>query len=348
LLLVFPDAQEAEAIRTAFHDAAPDSQIHTATDLATAAAILRSEPVSVVVGAAQVGDHRLTEVLTDDGSDFPVVVVVDEGDEQRAMAAQAAGALDWVARSDSLAEALPHIALGAAREWREFGLRRAAEEQLRHADRLALVGRVAAGVVHEVGTPLNVIRMRAQLLQMDPAGLEEAVSVIVEQSDRIAEMLQRTLVLARKRLGGPRPIDLLDVAVRAESLLAPTLRRSHVTAEVRGSPAPVLGDPGELLQVALNLLTNAMDAMGDGGSIHVIASGTETTATLSVRDTGEGVAPEHIPHLFAPFFTTKDPGRGTGLGLAVCAEIAARHGGRITVESVPGQGSTFKLELPRR
>ena len=344
VLLVLPQA-EAQAATEAFAVAAPECTLIAVSTVDEALSLVQEGPVSVVVGSAEPQGKSLAGTLSE-VIDVPVVVLVDEGDERQAMRAIADGALDWVARSDSVAEALPHIALGAVREWREFGLRRAAEEQLRHADRLALVGRVAAGVVHEVGTPLNVVRMRAQLLQMDPGHLREATEVIVEQCDRIAEMLQSTLVLARRNSGKRQPVDLADVARRAASLLAPTLGRRHVTSQVEGDSAVTLGNRGEILQVVLNLMTNAMDAMPEGGRIDVLTTVRDGLATLSVRDSGVGVAPEHLPHLFAPFFTTKEPGRGTGLGLSVCAEVAREHGGRITVASVPGRGTTFVVELP--
>ena len=124
------------------------------------------------------------------------------------------------------------------------------------------------------------------------------------------------------------------------------MKRGHVTASVEGESAWVSADAAELLQVVLNLLTNAMDAMESGGEIDVLVAAQADTASLSVRDSGRGVAAEHLPHLFAPFFTTKEPGRGTGLGLSVCAEIARGHGGRITVASVRGRGTTFVMELP--
>lgn len=345
VLLVFHDDEVAAVARRSFEAACPEARLIHARTVAEAERALQAQPITVAVGALRLDDGVLTD-LVGIHADVPLVVLVDEGDEVSGVQAVAAGALDWATRTEALLASLPDIALGAAREWREFGLRRAAEEQLRHADRLALVGRIAAGAVHEISTPLNVLRMRAQLLALDPSALDEATQTIVEQADRIQALLRRMLALSRRTGQGRQPVDLQQVVQSALDLLGPAFRTAQVRVQLEGAPAVVDADPSEILQVVLNLLSNAADAMPAGGTITVHTAVEGGLARLAVRDTGDGIAPEHLPHIFAPFFTTKDPGCGTGLGLSVSAQIAADHGGRITAESRSGEGATFRLELP--
>ncbi len=342
-MLVLHDEGVAESARVSFQRACPTARLIVTPSLASAAAIMSSEPLTVVLGALELADGQLTDLVSIN-AEVPLVVLVVPGDEGSGVEAVSAGALDWASLTDATLQSLPDIALGAAREWREFGLRRAAEAQLRHADRLAMVGRVAAGVFHEIGTPLNVVRMRAQLLALDPTEVEEATRTIVEQSDRIGGLVQSMLALSRREASGRRTTDLRALATSAQKLLWPTTK---ATIEVQGDPVIVDVDPNQILQVVLNLLTNAIDALGPaGGVVRVTSSRDETTARLEVADSGQGIAPEHLPHIFAPFFTTKDAGQGTGLGLSVSAQIASDHGGRITAQSRFGHGATFILELP--
>ena len=346
MLLVFDDHELAAAARASLQQSCPDARLFVTSSLARAAEVMASEPLTVALGALRLVDGRLTDLVSVN-VEVPLVVLVEPGDEAAGVEAVSAGALDWATLTDATLQTLPELALGAAREWREFGLRRAAEAQLRHADRLALVGRVAAGVLHEIGTPLNVVRMRAQLLALDPSEMEEATQTIIAQADRMSGLIQSMLALSRRGDAARQPVDLLTLATSAQKLLRPTAKTGQVTIEVRGDSVLVNADPNQLLQVVLNLLTNAIDATGPGGgAVHLISSQDGAMARLAVADGGAGIAPEHLPHIFAPFFTTKDPGRGTGLGLSVSAQIAKDHGGRITARSRHGEGATFTLELP--
>jgi len=260
------------------------------------------------------------------------------------------------AMSDELAEANARVA-------RETAARIATLEQLRHADRLTTVGTLASGVAHELGTPLNVVVARAEMIGSGEATADEAreyAGIIVDSAHRMTRIIRQLLEFARRR--GPRKenSDLAAVVEHALELLRPLAERQRVmlTAERTGGPHEATIDTAQIEQALTNLVVNAMQAMPGGGPVRVTVGrerakppadhgGTEGEwLTVRVRDEGQGIAAEHMPHIFEPFFTTKDVGRGTGLGLSVAYGIVRDHGGWIDVRSQPGHGSTFSLFLP--
>ncbi len=240
--------------------------------------------------------------------------------------------------------------------------RRQVEVELRNAERLAGLGRLAAGLAHEIGTPLNVIIGRAESLQRSgPAGDAAArhLGIILSQSDRISHIVRDMLVFGRM---GPRRQIETDVRVPIRAvldLLAPRLESQGVRLESTFDEhlPTTLADPDHLQHVFLNLATNALDAMPRGGRL-VVAAGAARAAqperaeaprdcvTVTFTDEGEGIAPEVLKHVFDPFYTTKDAGRGTGLGLSVAYGIIEEHGGWFEVRSRPGEGTAFRVYLP--
>ena len=240
--------------------------------------------------------------------------------------------------------------------------------QLRHADRLATVGRLAAGLAHELGTPLNVVHARAKQLSAPASGDLSAEEVrakgriIVEQTDRMTRLIRQLLDFARKREMKPTETDLRSLVTRVVALLEPIARKRSVSLEVTGGEAPLasLVDPEQMTQVMLNLVMNAVHASA-GGQTVTLALGRgravpppedgraeQLCARIDVRDEGSGIASEALPHIFEPFYTTKDVGEGTGLGLSVAYGIVKDHGGWIDVSSRPGEGSVFTVWLPER
>jgi len=256
---------------------------------------------------------------------------------------------------DHLAEANRHII--AATEARV-----AAVEQLRHTDRLATVGQLAAGVAHELGTPLSVVSARAQLIsstEIPRAGVVTNANIIIEQADRMTEIIQQLLDFSRRRSVKLGLASLQHIVARTLDLLSSVAERAHVAVHCAASVAPLLAyvDQNQLQQALTNVALNAIQAMPDGGDLRVGigrqsarppgASGTESTFLfISVEDAGKGIPTEQMAHIFEPFFTTKAVGEGTGLGLAVAHGIVAEHGGWITVESTVGKGSRFVIFLP--
>ncbi len=236
-------------------------------------------------------------------------------------------------------------------------------EQLRHADRLATVGQLAAGVAHELGTPLNVVTQRAKMIatgEVQGAEAADGARIVFEQSQRITGVIRQLLDFARRRSPTKAPQDVRSIAEQTTAFLAPLARKSSVEVQMKLPEAPVVCDvdSGQIQQVLLNLMMNGIHAMKRGGTLHVevdtarvvppadVGGIANDYIRVRVRDTGAGIAPENQARIFEPFFTTKDVGEGTGLGLAVSWGIVREHEGWLEVESQVGQGSTFAVFLP--
>ena len=230
------------------------------------------------------------------------------------------------------------------------------QRRLGRAERLALPGRVMAEVAHEVGTPLHSVAGHLELLRKDlpPAVMTDDVArrltIIETQVTRVIDIITRLLDVTRHASGEPAPVDLERLARDTADLVRPALMSAGVTLDVRGEPhlPRVHGRSDQLQQVILNLLTNAIDATPPGGRIDVITRrpAGHGEVEIAVADTGRGIAPAVREKIFEPFFSTKEPGRGTGLGLFISAEIVREHKGRIDIDSVEGRGSTFRVFLP--
>ena len=229
------------------------------------------------------------------------------------------------------------------------------ERELQRADRLATIGALAAGLAHEIGTPMGVIRVRAEALQNDEtmsADSRVKLGIIVRQIDRIARIVQMLLDYARKSESHKAICDLRTIAERAITLLEPEAARRGVrtVARLGENPLMVNCDADQIEQVFVNLIMNALDAMNRGGGTLRVSANSEknnksSRAMLAFEDTGAGVAPEHEDRLFTPFFTTKEPGKGTGMGLAVSQSIVREHDGEITF-STNASGSRFVVAIP--
>lgn len=230
------------------------------------------------------------------------------------------------------------------------------ESQLSQAEKMSSIGLLAAGVAHEVNTPLAVISSYAQMLHKHINGDERLTSLldkITRQTFRASEIVNNLLNFSRTGGGEFSEISVNKVISDTLALLEHQLKTARVKVEadlLQGLPS-IHGNAGKLQQVFLNLFLNAKDAMaGNGGTLRVeTANG--AGVSVSVSDTGTGIAPEHIQKIYDPFFTTKvtpreGQPRGTGLGLSVTYGIIQEHAGKIRVESHPGQGTTFHLEFP--
>jgi PAS domain S-box-containing protein len=230
------------------------------------------------------------------------------------------------------------------------------ESQLSQAEKLSSIGLLAAGVAHEVNTPLAVISSYAQMLTKQINGdakLGALLDKITRQTFRASEIVNNLLNFSRTSATEFSDVDLNKVVSETLTLLQHQLKTSRIKVETNlyeGLPL-IHGNSGKLQQVFLNLFLNAKDAMaGSGGTLH-IQTANGTGVQVSISDTGAGIAPEHINKIYDPFFTTKatpreGQSRGTGLGLAVTYGIIQEHAGKIRVDSVPGKGTTFQLEFP--
>jgi signal transduction histidine kinase len=225
------------------------------------------------------------------------------------------------------------------------------ERRLVQADKLSSIGLLAAGVAHEVNTPLAVISTYAQMLAKQVSGDDQKSKLlekIAKQTFRASEIVNSLLNFSRTSPTEFVDVDLNRVIRETLTLVEHQLQKASVEVKLSLDPSlpPVKGNSGKLQQVFLNLFLNARDAMEKGGILAVKTWETNGTAHLDVADTGQGIAPENLARIYDPFFTTKAAKKGTGLGLSVTYGIIREHGGAIEVESELGSGTRFHVELP--
>jgi PAS domain S-box-containing protein len=247
--------------------------------------------------------------------------------------------------------------------WSDITTLAEVQEQLARSRRLATIGQLAAGVAHEINNPLAAITTCAEAtlrdIKTDPATARAAeerqwdyyLEEIVRQALRCKQITRGLLDLSRQKRARRDPVDLNRVVAQAAQLFERRgLEEGGVRFEVEADPAvgEVATDEAMVRQVLDNLLANALDAVGEGGTVRVSTVLDGERVRVEVADTGPGIPPETLARVFDPFFTTKDPGRGAGLGLAISLTLAEALGGALTVESKPGAGSRFRLWLPRR
>jgi signal transduction histidine kinase len=238
---------------------------------------------------------------------------------------------------------------------REAENRLALERELRHTERLASVGRLAAGIAHELGAPLNVIDARAEqlLARADAAPEKRAknLTIIRAQTERISKIVRQLLTLARPYDFRRAPVELgAALAATLEQIVANARRQKVEIHFTRAADLTVSADRDYLGQVLLNIAMNALQAMPEGGSLTASTGTADRSGTsfafARISDTGTGIAAENLEKIFDPFYTTKDIGQGTGLGLAVAYRIVEEHGGTIEAENNPAGGATFTVYLP--
>ena len=314
------------------------------TALATASMVLISGVVVLVFGVWLVG--RPLGLLADKANR------VGQGDLSGPLSLSQRDEIGELAREvNAMCERLVEA---NAKTERETLARIAALEQLRHADRLITVGRLAAGIAHELGTPLNVIGGRVKMLRrggLQPNVGDEYLTIVAEQAERMTTIIRQLMDFARRREPKVAAADLAASAQAIRRLVSPIAQKRRVEVVVRSSdPVWALGDAVQLEQVMSNLVVNAIHACAEGGRVEITCGMREVAgvrrAYIRVEDDGHGMDDATRERIFEPFFTTKDVGQGTGLGLSVAHGIVQEHGGSIEVESTPEHGSRFSVFLP--
>jgi two-component system NtrC family sensor kinase len=227
----------------------------------------------------------------------------------------------------------------------------ATQQQLIQSEKLAAVGQLTAGIVHDVKNPLAVIKGMAEELQEDPGLSQDAreqLRTVRDNAARANTIVTDLLKFARQSQPEFRHQDFRETVQSAIRLSAYLARKAQVNVKLDAplSPVMVSYDASQLEQVLINLMQNAIQAMPDGGQLQLTLTPGNSAVRLVVRDSGIGIPKDHLNRIFDPFFTTKPPGEGTGLGLSVSYGIVSRHRGRIEVQSMPGKGTAFTILLP--
>jgi len=231
--------------------------------------------------------------------------------------------------------------------------RKQAEERIQESGRLASVGELAAGVAHEINNPLtSVLGFTQLILQEDvPEQIRDDMEKIRSEAERAGKIVHNLLSFARKHEPEQQYLELTSILERALELKSFDLKNGNIQLKRELSPdlPQTLVDEHQLIQVIMNVITNAEQAMKESegrGQLIVRTSHTADRIRLSISDDGPGMSQESLARIFEPFFTTKEVGMGTGLGLSICHGIIQQHGGDIWAESIPGEGTTFHIELP--
>jgi two-component system NtrC family sensor kinase len=228
------------------------------------------------------------------------------------------------------------------------------QEEILQSRKIAAIGTLTAGIAHELNNPINNIALTAEALkedfgQMDEGEAQGLMQDILVQAERASEIVKGLLDFSRSERPELEPVSIVTVIDDTLKLVRNQLMLSGIQVDKEISPEvpPISGDRKSLQQVFLNLFINAIQAMSDGGQLIIrVWSDRDQWLHVDVKDTGQGIDPEHLPHIFDPFYTTKEVGRGTGLGLSVTYGIIEKHGGHIEVHSKKGEGALFSIVLP--
>ena len=302
-------------------------------------------------------------------SDIEVIVCTAYAEIELAIKALQLDASDFITKP--ISDQALHLALDRAiqrytsriklQDYAKFLEKQAADQaQILHQDKMMSLGRLAASVVHEINNPLsgilNYSRLMIKILKKGELTQEwqdkfiQYLELVEKESDRCAKIVSNLLAFSRKSPPSFAPVHLPDILNRCIALSRHKLELQDIrlTNRIQGSLPPVEGDFNQLQQCVINLLFNAVDAMPEGGDLHISAyvEPQKTHLVISVEDTGTGIAPENLPHIFEPFYTTKKEGYGVGLGLSTVYGIMEQHNGSVDVQNRPGSGTVFFLKLP--
>ncbi|MEZ5289533.1 MAG: response regulator [Vicinamibacterales bacterium] len=334
-----------------------------AADGAEALGVLATQPCDAVLLDVMMPGQSGLDVLAAIRRDastrhLPVIMVTSKSETRDIVEALDLGANDCVTTPIDFPVTLARVRAQLGRATAErAALTDQRHQDLQHAQKLSAVGRLTTGAAHDVNNLLTTIHAYGEFLRDDlPDGDERRTYAgqILRAADSAAGLSRQLLAYSRRPSTGLPSVDL-GASTRAMVCLLDRVLGDDIViaADVAGDVWPVMGDAGQLDQVLLNLIVNAADAMPGGGRIDVAvanvcaADGGRPGVELTVTDTGCGIDADTVPRIFEPFFTTKVAGHGTGLGLAMVRAIIEHAGGTVAVESRPGQGTTFRVRLPR-
>jgi len=332
--------------------------------------LLAEQPMDVVVLDVKMPGMNGIEVLGRIKEKYPeteVILLTGHATTPDGVAGIKSGAFDYLTKPIELEQLVSKIhqahdkILRAAEKKREAAYRARMEQQMIATERLASLGTLATGVAHEINNPLAIIKESAgwmRLILKNPQMTDIPRREDLEKAiGKIENAIERARRITHQLLGSVQRQEAAVVEVHLPSLVAETLELLHreianrnvsVQREIAPEAETIWSDPYQLRQVLINLLSNAVQASADGGRIDVRLQAHGEGVALEIADTGKGIPKENLNKIFEPFFSTKPPGEGTGLGLFVTRGIVEKLGGRITVESRLGAGARFRVVLPKR
>ncbi len=295
------------------------------------------------------------------GLRVPSIFLTGQGDFDLDLQAMQIGASDYLVKNGLTAQLLERSVRYSIKHELDMDELRESKAQILQQDRLASLGLLASSLAHEIGTPLGIIRSRAELAAkkaMSLPAVQHDMNTIITQIDRIAKLVNSLLQLARgQKSENAHAIDLNSVVEDMKTLLSHELELKEIAFNCSiGSSTTVKAESGPLSQVFLNLLVNAVHAIDEKRKtiltgkhkIEISATEENNLVKIKVSDTGCGIPELHLTQIFKPFFTTKDIGQGTGLGLATTFKLIASWGGAIAVQSTVDQGTCFEITLPNK
>jgi len=281
-----------------------------------------------------------------------VVIITGYATAETAVASLKLGALDYVSKPFTPDELSTAVNRAFEHRRRLAERKRLNEQRLMRSEKLASIGRLAAGIAHEINNPLtSILTFSSLLLRKAEEGEKEKLEIIVKETTRCREIVRGLLNFARQGEPKKEDCDVNKIIEAALSLTKNQLKVSEnrITLEKALGNVPLQQlDPNQMLEVFVNIIINALDAMHSGGQLSITTCllQSENSVEIRVADTGCGIPKESLAKVFDPFFTTKEPGKGTGLGLSVSYGIIDGHNGTIDVESEVGKGTTFVIKLP--
>ena len=288
----------------------------------------------------------------------PTILLTGHGDFDLDIQAMQIGASDYLIKGELTAPLLERSIRYSMKHALDMEELKENKAQILQQDRLASLGLLASSLAHEIGTPLGIIRSRAELVQrkaLPTDTLKQDMTSVITQIDRITKLVNSLLNLAREKHSDYAGPVVLNLAIQdVLNLMQPELDRKGILLEIiNKEELLVKAEAGPLGQVLLNLLVNSLHAIeeaikngrADGHKISISVQSFADSVEISIQDSGCGIPEKDLPQLFKPFFTTKDVGHGTGLGLATSYKLVQSWNGSITVESQPGKGAAFKVKL---
>ena len=277
---------------------------------------------------------------------IPVIVLTGQDDQAVDLEAMRIGASDYLVKGQIDSTMLDR-SIRYAISHKEM------ECHILESSRLASIGKLAAGMAHEINNPLTTVLGLSQLLMAKqlPEQVSEDLKIISSEAERAAKIVKNLLLFARKTEPEMRYLDVATVLRRAQELKTSDFKAKNMTIinEIPPDLPGTMVDEQQLIQVFINILTNAEQACLEShgcGQLNIKAESSPEWIRISISDDGPGITPENLDVIFEPFYSTKEVGKGTGLGLSICYGIVRQHGGELWVESEPGNGSTFYIQIP--